>query len=136
MKITLCLNCLGRADGVRAVDIGPEKGTQRDPYRDAVDLCPICQTALLSGDFAKLAERNRTSTVIEVGEPTEPTEELDPLSYQQIIEDIEDGNLDTVTRILTALKDVTPENLCPHTDWDEVGYRMRQCNRCRLVVSM
>ena len=54
-SLTLCLNCL--QPGASAIQVGPDKGTQRDPYRDSVDLCDTCQAALLNADFATLADR-------------------------------------------------------------------------------
>ena len=40
-----CSNCLRPA--AIAVDIGPELGSQRDPYREQLWLCPDCVEALL-----------------------------------------------------------------------------------------
>lgn len=51
--ITLCLNCLTRTN-VTSVAVGPEKGSQRDPYREHLALCNICAKALLEGDFETL----------------------------------------------------------------------------------
>lgn len=42
-----CINCL--ALGASAVDVGPERGTQRDPYRATLVLCERCEKALLDG---------------------------------------------------------------------------------------
>lgn len=62
----LCLNCLDL--GAKAVNVGPEKGSQRDPYNETVDLCGRCERYLLSGNFAGLssryaAERNVTRLI-------------------------------------------------------------------------
>ena len=65
MRITLCLNCL--ENGAQSVSVGPTKGSQMDPYRDTVDLCPICKKALLEGDFATLAARYTRERTIRVG---------------------------------------------------------------------
>lgn len=51
----LCLNCL--LLGAEAVNVGPEKGSQRDPYNETVDLCPQCKRYLLAGDFGGLSSR-------------------------------------------------------------------------------
>lgn len=48
----LCNNCLDSSDSVRAVPVGPDKGSQRDPYRETLDLCPLCRDALISGDLS------------------------------------------------------------------------------------
>lgn len=61
--INLCANCL--QDGAVGVDVGAEKGTQRDPYREAVQLCPTCAEALSRGDFEAIHERFAESRTIE-----------------------------------------------------------------------
>jgi hypothetical protein len=53
----LCLNCLDL--GAKAVNVGPEKGSQRDPYTETVDLCEQCERCLLTGNFAELSSRYR-----------------------------------------------------------------------------
>jgi hypothetical protein len=57
--VRLCANCLctGDASTVKPVPVGPEKGSQRDPYRDSLDLCEPCSTALLSGNLGVFAGR-------------------------------------------------------------------------------
>jgi hypothetical protein len=55
VRLNLCMNCLER-DAVN-VEVGREKGSQRDPYRDTVALCDPCRDALLSGNFDMLHER-------------------------------------------------------------------------------
>lgn len=65
MRITLCLNCL--ETGASSVSVGPNKGHQMDSYRDTIDLCGVCKTALLSGDFAALAFRHTAERTIHVG---------------------------------------------------------------------
>lgn len=62
MRITLCLNCL--ETGSSPVAVGPEKGTQREPYHDTIDLCEFCKSALLNADFAVLFSRHRTKRTI------------------------------------------------------------------------
>lgn len=67
-SLTLCLNCL--SPGASAVEVGPEKGSQRDPYRDALDLCDLCRDALLAGNFSLLAEQQADQRTIRAsGEP-------------------------------------------------------------------
>ncbi len=53
--LNLCLNCL--QPGAKAVEVGPEKGSQRDPYREQLPLCEACTNALLTGDFTVLSTR-------------------------------------------------------------------------------
>lgn len=55
-RITLCLNCHERADVVD-VEVGPEKGSQRDPYRTKLSLCPTCAEMLVTGNLEGLAMR-------------------------------------------------------------------------------
>lgn len=62
-RLDLCLNCL--ESGAVQVEVGPDKGSQRDPYRDKLPLCETCRGALLSGDFALLAERYSPTRVID-----------------------------------------------------------------------
>jgi len=54
-RLNLCLNCL--QPGASGIEVGPDIGTQRDPYRESLQLCEPCRDALLSGDFATLADR-------------------------------------------------------------------------------
>lgn len=56
-KVVLCFNCL--SPGSTSVEVGPERGTQRDPYRERVSLCKICAIALANGDFQALHSRYR-----------------------------------------------------------------------------
>lgn len=55
VAMNLCLNCL-QGDAA-PVDVGPEEGSQRDPYRRTVALCPACTDALTSGRLDVLHER-------------------------------------------------------------------------------
>lgn len=64
MTIRLCLNCL--STGANAVAVGPDKGGQRDSYRDTVDLCLECKAALLTGKFHVLATRHKVERTIRV----------------------------------------------------------------------
>jgi hypothetical protein len=66
MQLTLCLNCL-QADNVSDVEVGPEKGSQRDAFRNTISLCEICESALLNGDFATLADRQADERMIKRG---------------------------------------------------------------------
>ncbi len=52
----ICDNC-GTGENVKFWQVGPEKGHQRDPYRDTIDLCLPCQNWLSAGDFDSLAAR-------------------------------------------------------------------------------
>lgn len=54
-RLNLCLNCL--EPDAHGVEVGPEKGSQRDPYREHVQLCETCKLALLGGDFGALSIR-------------------------------------------------------------------------------
>jgi hypothetical protein len=57
----LCLNCL--AVGARPFAVGPDKGGQRDAYRDTIDLCGECSGALATADLSTFTIRhaeNRT----------------------------------------------------------------------------
>lgn len=56
--LSLCLNCL-EAGATTGVEVGPDRGSQRDPWRQKVILCERCREALLDGDFGTLAERFR-----------------------------------------------------------------------------
>lgn len=62
MRLALCLNCLQA--GAKGVEVGPDKGTQRDPYRATLPLCETCEGALLDGDFQTLAERQTNERVV------------------------------------------------------------------------
>lgn len=64
-RLTLCLNCLN--SGANPVSVGPQKGHQLDPYREQVDLCEPCKTALLAGDFETLASRHTNERTITLG---------------------------------------------------------------------
>lgn len=63
----LCDNCKGIGEktgswpeAITAYPVGHEKGTQRDPYHETVDLCIACRQALSSGNFHELQSRYRT----------------------------------------------------------------------------
>jgi hypothetical protein len=58
----LCTNCL--TGGARGVPVGQEKGSQMDPYRETIPLCPDCATALVGGDLGTFARRYRSSRKI------------------------------------------------------------------------
>lgn len=60
--LSLCLNCLER--GASSIEVGPEKGSQRDPFRETLNLCDTCSSALLAGDFATLADRQADERMI------------------------------------------------------------------------
>lgn len=62
----VCHNCL--AVGARPIDVGPDKGTQRDPFRASVPLCSTCEAALLDGNFMALHERYVEERVLLRGE--------------------------------------------------------------------
>lgn len=51
----LCGNCLHR--GAARIEVGRERGPQRDTSRALVPLCEPCRTALVGGDFATLNGR-------------------------------------------------------------------------------
>ena len=59
----LCSNCLETGDW-RNLEVGPDRGTQRDPYRATVSLCGECAEALLQGAFSRLHERYRAERTI------------------------------------------------------------------------
>ena len=61
--MNLCGNCLEVGEH-KPLDVGPDKGTQRDPYRNRVVLCEPCATALLAGDFATLHARYRAERAV------------------------------------------------------------------------
>jgi len=63
--LNLCANCLH--PGATGVDVGPEKGSQRDPYRESLPLCPPCAEALLTGDLATLSENYSAERTIRRG---------------------------------------------------------------------
>lgn len=44
---SLCENCLEVREDVRPLEIGPDKGHQRDPYREQLQLCGECAAPLL-----------------------------------------------------------------------------------------
>jgi len=63
----LCDNCkqIGEKTGtwdkpIQAYPVGFEKGTQRDPYHETVDLCMPCREALSSANFHVLQSRYRS----------------------------------------------------------------------------
>lgn len=65
--LNLCLNCLENGPGVRAFSVGPAKGNQRDLYRNQVNLCEPCRTALENGDFDVIHGRYRRERTIKRG---------------------------------------------------------------------
>jgi hypothetical protein len=65
VRISLCINCLGRT-GVHAVEVGEEKGSQRDPYRSKIDLCVDCKTALVNGKMDVLRDRYNNSREVTI----------------------------------------------------------------------
>lgn len=69
MRLWLCMNCL--QSGAKGVDVGPDKGSQRDPYRESIPLCEICEGALLEGNFEVLAARHTNERVINRADATE-----------------------------------------------------------------
>ena len=62
MGVTLCDNCMDR--DARPVEVGPERGTQREPYRNTVTLCSICSAALQRGEFVTLHRRYADETLV------------------------------------------------------------------------
>lgn len=64
VAISLCLNCLQRGD-VKDVPVGPDRGSQRDPYRVTLSLCPTCEAALVEGDFATLHRLYQPTATVE-----------------------------------------------------------------------
>lgn len=45
----LCANCLEPAS--RQVPVGPDQGSQRDPWQKTLLLCTKCEEALVTGDL-------------------------------------------------------------------------------------
>jgi hypothetical protein len=73
MRILVCVNCLATSQDpppdngpIRSVPVGPEKGTHYDRFQESVDLCEDCAEALVLGNFARLADRNRIERTIKV----------------------------------------------------------------------
>jgi hypothetical protein len=64
----LCINCLDL--GAKAVNVGPEKGSQRDPYNETVDLCEQCERCLLTGDFGGLSFRYNSERLVQRQAPS------------------------------------------------------------------
>lgn len=64
-RLNLCLNCL--QDGAAGVEVGREKGTQRDPYRETVTLCEPCRDALTAGRLDLLHERYSVERTVRRG---------------------------------------------------------------------
>jgi hypothetical protein len=54
---SMCDNCLEVRDDVKPVEIGPDKGSQRDPYRERLDLCGDCSKPLLDHDLPEFHAR-------------------------------------------------------------------------------
>jgi len=50
--------------GARPFAIGPDKGGQRDAYRDTLDLCGACGAALTSGDLSTFTIRHAETRTI------------------------------------------------------------------------
>lgn len=67
MMKRLCDNCLITDEDVKGVRVGPDKGTQRDPYWDSVSLCPTCGQALLGADFEMLHDRYASERTVRRG---------------------------------------------------------------------
>ena len=49
----LCVNCL--TPGALPFPIGPDQGSQRDPYRHTLDLCEECAVHLMEGNVQSFA---------------------------------------------------------------------------------
>lgn len=64
VRISICINCL--AIGAAAYPVGPEKGTQRDPYHDTIDLCANCMAALGKGNMAEFHERFNANAEVRI----------------------------------------------------------------------
>lgn len=59
----LCVNCMAYGD-VRSVEVGQEKGSQRDPYREQLLLCGTCAAALTSGQLSTFHDRFANDNLI------------------------------------------------------------------------
>lgn len=59
---TICQNCLGT--GAKSLSIGPDQGSQRDPWRHNVILCDVCVRFLITSDFPALAKRHEAKAII------------------------------------------------------------------------
>lgn len=60
----LCEQCLTVAENVRGIDVGPSRGSQRDPYRDQLWLCPDCAGPFLAHDLGAFYERYATQRTV------------------------------------------------------------------------
>lgn len=61
--MNLCINCL--ETGAQPRPIGPDQGTQRDPYRETIPLCDACWVPLYAGNLPVFHARfAATRTVI------------------------------------------------------------------------
>lgn len=60
----LCEQCLTVSDDVRGFDLGPDRGSQRDPFRDQLWLCPDCSGPLLAHDMGAFCERYETERTV------------------------------------------------------------------------
>lgn len=52
----LCTNCMGFGE-LLSCPVGPEQGTQRDPYQEQLLLCSICRNALIAGRLSEFHQR-------------------------------------------------------------------------------
>lgn len=62
-EMHLCLNCL--EVGGEPFPVGPDKGLQREPVRDTIDLCEPCASALSEGDITRFALRHASARTVE-----------------------------------------------------------------------
>lgn len=69
----LCTNCLTYSD-VYGVEVGNDKGSQRDPYREKLTLCNDCSVALTGGRLDVFHERYSDERTVK-REHVAPTEE-------------------------------------------------------------
>lgn len=49
---------------IRGVPVGHDKGHQRDPYRDEIPLCSLCEEDLVLGSLSKFHERYRSNATV------------------------------------------------------------------------
>jgi len=71
----ICTNCMAFGN-VRNVPVGNDKGHQRDPYRDQIPLCSLCEEALGKGSLREFHERYEDSTTV-YRDALEPEKETD-----------------------------------------------------------
>lgn len=90
-SITLCSNCL--ESGAKGMEVGEQKGTQRDPWRNHIIVCDPCKQALLEGCFGVLHRRYRAKRIVrrddnqQDGSGTTPTREeaeAEPLTWADV----------------------------------------------------